>query len=150
MRLSPLPADRLEDRRLSRDQEAHLFRTMNYLKNRANRLREQLDPHRPNAADLDEIERLLAEAVEVKSRVVEMNLRLVVSIARTRVGPGYDLHECVSDGSLALVKAVDGFDFARGYKFSTYATLAIRRELGRNRYRSSRRVGGPWSPTKTP
>ena len=121
---------------------------MNYLKSRANRLREQLDPHRPNPADLDEIERLLSEAAEVKNQVVEMNLRLVVSIARTRVGPGYDLHECVSDGNLALIKAVDGFDFARGNKFSTYATLAIRRDLGRNRYRSSRRVGSVPGPLR--
>jgi len=140
-RLSPLPTDRFQDRLLSRDQEAHLFRKMNYLKSRANRLREELDPNRPNPGDLDEIERLLSEAADVKNQVVEMNLRLVVSIARTRVGPGYDLHECLSDGNLALVKAVDGFDFARGNRFSTYATLAIRRHLGRNRYRSIRRVG---------
>jgi RNA polymerase primary sigma factor len=114
---------------------------MNYLKSRANRLREQLDPHQPNPDDLDEIERLLSEAADVKHKVVEMNLRLVVSIARTRVGPGYDLRDCVSDGNLALIKAVDCFDFARGYKFSTYATKAIRRHLAWHRYRSIRLVG---------
>jgi hypothetical protein len=48
---------------LSREQEANLFRTMNYLKYRANQLREQLDPDWPNPGDLDEIERLQAEAL---------------------------------------------------------------------------------------
>ncbi|MGP0068776.1 MAG: sigma-70 family RNA polymerase sigma factor [Isosphaeraceae bacterium] len=123
---------------LSREQEAHLFRKMNYLKCRANQLKEQLDPDRPSPADLDEIERLQSEALAVKNRIVEMNLRLVVSIAKTRVRAGYDLSECVSDGNLALILAVDGFDFSRGYKFSTYATWAIRNELGRNDRRSIR------------
>jgi RNA polymerase primary sigma factor len=126
---------------LSRDQEAHLFRKMNYLKSRADRLKEQLDPDRPSSRKLDEIERLLSEARAVKNRIVEMNLRLVISIAKTRVGAGYGLSECVSDGNLALIQAVDGFDFARGYKFSTYATRAIRNQLGRNKRRSIRRRG---------
>ena len=104
---------------------------MNYLKSRANRLKERLDPDRPSPGDLDEIDRLLSEALAVKNRIVEMNLRLVVSIAKTRVGSGYGLSECVSDGNLALIQAVDRFDFARGNKFSTYATRAIRNQLGR-------------------
>jgi RNA polymerase primary sigma factor len=112
---------------------------MNYLKSRASRLQEQLDPDRPSSGELAEIERLLAEARAVKNRIVEMNLRLVVSIAKTRVGGGYGLSECVSDGNLALVQAVDQFDFARGYKFSTYATRAIRNQLGRNKRRVIRR-----------
>jgi RNA polymerase primary sigma factor len=128
---------------LSREQEAHLFRKMNYLKWRANRLEEQLDPDRPNPGDLAEIERLQSEALAVKHRIVEMNQRLVISIAKTRVRAGYDLSECVSDGNLALILAVDGFDFARGYKFSTYATWVIRNELARNERRSIRRRGQP-------
>jgi RNA polymerase primary sigma factor len=140
-RPSPRPADRSGVRVLSRDEEAHLFRKMNYLKSRAQRLRERLDPARPSPGDLDEIERLLTEATAVKNRIVERNLRLVVSIAKTRLGSGYRLPECVSDGNLALIQAVDGFDFARGNKFSTYATLAIRHHLARSRRRSIRRVG---------
>jgi RNA polymerase primary sigma factor len=135
---APLPASRSEAPLLSREQEADLFRTMNYLKYRANQLREQLDPDRPNPGDLDEIERLQSEAVAVKHRIVEMNLRLVVSIAKTRVRAGYELSECVSDGNLALIQAVDGFDFARGNKFSTYATWAIRNKLARQEPKSLR------------
>ena len=124
---------------LSREQEAHLFRKMNYLKFRASQLKDQLDPARPSAADLDEIERLQSEAMAVKNRFVEMNQGLVVFIARTSLRAGQDLCERVSDGNLALIQAVDGFDFARGNKFSTYATWAIRNALARSVRRSIRR-----------
>jgi RNA polymerase primary sigma factor len=136
---APPPASGTGATILSRDQEVHLFRKMNYLKSRASRLKERLNPDRPSPDELEEIERLLSEARAVKNRIVEMNLRLVVSIARTRVKAGDDLSECVSDGNLALILAVDGFDFARGNKFSTYATRAIRNQLGRNKRRAIRR-----------
>jgi RNA polymerase primary sigma factor len=116
---------------LDREQEAHLFRKMNYLKCLADRLRSRIDPHRPSAADLDEIERLQAEALKLKNMIVEANLRLVISIARQRIRPGYSLSERVSDGNFALIKAVDRFDFGRGNKFSTYASWAIFNELAR-------------------
>jgi RNA polymerase primary sigma factor len=145
-RPAPRPASRSGATVLSRNQEAHLFRKMNYLKSRANRLKEQLDPDRPSPGDLDEIERLLSEALAVKNRIVELNLPLVVSIAKTRVRAGYGLPECVSDGNLALIQAVDGFDFARGNKFSTYATLAIRRELALSKRKSIRHRGQSLAP----
>ena len=116
---------------LSREQEAHLFRKMNFLKYLANRLRNDIDAQRPSAADLDEIERLQAEALKVKNEIIEANLRLVIAIAKMRIRPGYDLSERVSDGNFALIKAVVRFDFARGNKFSTYASWAILNELTR-------------------
>ena len=137
--LTPFPNGRSGPPFLSREQEAHLFRKMNYLKWRANQLREQLNPDWPDLADLDEIERLQCEALAVKNRIVEMNLRLVVSIAKTRVRADSELSECVSDGNLALIQAVDAFDFARGNRFSTYATWAIRNVLARNDQRFIRR-----------
>ena len=81
-----------------------------------------------------------------------MYLRLVVSIAKTHAKVGYDLAECVSDGNLALIMAVDGFDFAKGNRFSTYATRAIRNVLTRNRWRFPRRRGhslGPYEDSLT-
>ena len=144
--LSPFPADHFGSGRLSHDQEAHLFREMNDLKDRANQLREQLDPDRPSPDDLDEIERLLSESAAVRNRIVESNLRLVVTIAKTRVGSGYGLPECVSDGSLALIQAVDGFDLARGKTFSAYAGFVIRHQLARNRWRSFRRRARSLAP----
>ena len=60
---------------------------------------------------------------------------------RRGVRAGYDLSECVSDGNLGLIQAVDGFDFARGYRFSTYATWAIRNVLVENERRVIRHRG---------
>ena len=137
--LTPLPAGRSGAPLLSREQEAHLFRKMNYLKCRANQLSEQLDPDRPNPADLGEIELLQRKALTVQNRLVEMYLRLVVWIANKRAKVGYDLCECVSDGNLALIRAVDCFDFAKGNRFSTYATRVIHNVLARNEWRIMRR-----------
>lgn len=75
----------------------------------------------------------------MRNQIVEMNLRLVVSIAKTRIRADSELSECVSDGNLALIQAVDAFDFARGNRFSTDATWAIRNVLSRNNQRFVRR-----------
>jgi RNA polymerase primary sigma factor len=124
---------------LSRDQEAHLFRKMNYLKARASRLRDRIDPDRPRAADLDEVERLLGEALAIRTQIVRANLRLVVSIAKRQRGPRDDLFERVSDGNYVLLRAVERFDYSLGNKFSTYATWAIRNQFARAFRRRNRR-----------
>ena len=116
---------------LTREQEAHLFRKMNYLKYRAIQLREALDPARVKGAYLDEIERLQAEALAVKNQIIRANLRLVVSIAKKRVGPTNNFFELVSDGNMSLIRAVEKFDFSRGFKFSTYASWAIMKNFAR-------------------
>jgi RNA polymerase primary sigma factor len=113
------------------EQEAYLFLKMNYLKYRASKLREALDPPVALASDLDEIERHEAEARAVKDQIVRANLRLVVSIARRRVGPDRDFFEMVSEGNLSLILAVEKFDVSRGFKFSTYASCAIVKNLVR-------------------
>ena len=136
----PRPAGFGDAPLLSREQEAHLFRKMNYLKSLARRLRDRIDPVRARAAELDEIERLLTEAVAVRNRIVEANQRLVVSIARKHVRPGDDLSERVSDGNVALIQAVDRFDYARGNKFSTYACWAIINGFRRKRRKMNDRV----------
>jgi RNA polymerase primary sigma factor len=110
---------------LDRQQESHLFRKMNYLKFRAVQMRDALDPPRPRTSDLDEIERLQNEALAVKNEIVRANLRLVVSIAKKYVTPTNTLVELVSEGNMSLMQAVEKFDFARGFKFSTYASSAI-------------------------
>lgn len=112
-------------------QEAHLFRKMNYLKYKASKLRTQLHADRPQAALMDRIERLYDEAVAVRNEIISANLRLVVSIARRYVRPGVLFFELVSDGNMSLMQAVDKFDFARGNKFSTYATWAIVKNFSR-------------------
>ena len=104
---------------------------MNYLKSRASRLRDQINPAHPHTADLDEIERHLDEALAIKTQIVRANLRLVVSIAKRLLGPHDELFERVSDGNCVLIRAVDRFDYARGNKFSTYATWAILNDFRR-------------------
>jgi RNA polymerase primary sigma factor len=116
---------------LSRDQEAHLFRKMNYLKSRARCLRDRIDPARARTPDLDEIERDLEGALAIRNQIVRANLRLVVSIAKREVGLHDDLFERVSDGNYVLIRAVERFDYSRGNKFSTYATRAIRNQFAR-------------------
>lgn len=117
---------------LTREQEAYYFRKMNFLKFRASQLRDSLSRSRPSLRKMDEIEELLREADEIKQLLTRRNLRLVVSIARKYVRPGMNLFELVSDGNVALMRATEKFDYSRGFKFSTYATWAIRRMFARS------------------
>jgi RNA polymerase primary sigma factor len=117
---------------LTREQEAHLFRKMNYLKYKAAQLRERLDPSQPRASLMEQIEKLYDESVAVKNQIIRSNLRLVVSIAKRRVGSGENFFELVSDGNMSLIRAVERFDFARGNKFSTYASWAIMKNFARS------------------
>jgi RNA polymerase primary sigma factor len=135
----PSPEERLPNR----EREAHAFRKLNYLKCLAGRIRDGIDPESPAPRDLDEVERLQAEALKLKNRIVETHLRLVVSVAKKSLRVGDDLSDRVSDGAVALVQAVDRFDFARGNRFSTYATWAIINELARRDRKQRRR----WSRT---
>lgn len=116
---------------LTREQEGHLFRKYNYLKYRANKLRNNLDVNRSKAAEMDEIQRLYDEAVEVKNWIVQANLRLVVSIAKRHVNANEDFFLLVSDGNMSLIRAVEKFDYTRGNKFSTYASWAIMKNYAR-------------------
>ncbi|OEJ42330.1 RNA polymerase subunit sigma-70 [Streptomyces agglomeratus] len=80
------------------------------------------------AVDLD---KLVVMGRMAKRRLIEANLRLVVSVAKRYVGRGLTMLDLVQEGNLGLIRAVEKFDYARGYKFSTYATWWIRQAMSR-------------------
>ncbi|MGW7051252.1 RNA polymerase sigma factor [Streptomyces sp. NPDC054887] len=86
------------------------------------------DPDSRLAVDLD---RLVVMGRMAKRRLIEANLRLVVSVAKRYVGRGLTMLDLVQEGNLGLIRAVEKFDYARGYKFSTYATWWIRQAMSR-------------------
>jgi RNA polymerase primary sigma factor len=91
-------------------------------------------------AYLDKIE---YEAEESKNHLIEANLRLVVSIAKKHTGCGMPLLDLLQEGNMGLIRAVEKFDYHRGYKFSTYATWWIRQSISRARADQSRTIRIP-------
>lgn len=75
--------------------------------------------------------RIEAGDIEAKGRLAEANLRLVVSIAKRYVGRGMLFLDLIQEGNMGLMKAVEKFDFNKGFKFSTYATWWIRQAITR-------------------
>ncbi len=144
--LPPYLASLYEVPLLAKEQEQHLFRKMNYLKYQAAKLREELNPAQARTQDLDHIEDLQEQALAVKNEIIRANLRLVVSIAKRHVKPNNGFFELVSDGNMSLIRAVEKFDYFRGYKFSTYASWAIMKNFARTipeeNYRRDRYVTG--------
>jgi RNA polymerase primary sigma factor len=114
---------------LTREQQVHLFRKMNYLKYSAIRLRGQLDCRCPKSQLMDQIEKLYDESVATRNQIIRANLRLVVSIAKRYVTPAKDLFELISDGNMCLLRAVEKFDFSRGTSFPSYASVALFRNF---------------------
>ena len=131
---------------LKPEQEQMLFQRMNYLLQQAAMHRGMLNANRPSRVRLELIERLKALAAWHRDRIVEANLRLVFSIVKKFVNPNNTFDDLLSDGIVALIRAVEKFDFDRGFRFSTYATQVIRRNSYRtvvlNQQERQKTVGG--------
>jgi RNA polymerase sigma factor (sigma-70 family) len=85
----------------------------------------------PAGVTREELESLVAEGEDAKDRFIRANLRLVVSIARRYVRSGMPMLDLIQEGNTGLVRAVEKFDYVRGFKFSTYATWWIRQAISR-------------------
>ena len=81
--------------------------------------------------EIDLAVRIAENDVEAKQRLTEANLRLVVSIAKRYVGRGMQFLDLIQEGNMGLIKAVEKFDYSKGFKFSTYATWWIRQSITR-------------------
>ena len=84
-----------------------------------------------DADDVKRLNRAIFDANRAKQKLAETNLRLVVSIAKKYVGRGMSFLDLIQEGNMGLMKAVDKYDYNRGFKFSTYATWWIRQAITR-------------------
>jgi len=116
---------------LSREQEQDLFRRYNYLKFKIARLLKGIKGSDCAVGLFEEISGRMSLIDELRRRIIRANLRLVVSIAKRHAGWAASFFEVVSDGNVSLMRAVERFDYARGNKFSTYATWAIMKNYAR-------------------
>jgi RNA polymerase sigma factor (sigma-70 family) len=85
----------------------------------------------PAGVERADLERIVTEGEQAKDQFIRANLRLVVSIARRYVRSGMPMLDLIQEGNTGLVRAVEKFDYVRGYKFSTYATWWIRQAISR-------------------
>jgi len=116
---------------LNREDEAQLFRRYNYLKFLACQGRLGMKPNHVSGKRLKQIEGYLAQAEELKRRIIEANLRLVVNIARKHTLSGANLLDLVSEGNISMMRAVEKFDYGRGFRFSTFASWTITKDYAR-------------------
>ncbi len=127
---------------LNKEQEQHLFRKLNFLKYKANKLlksiiKEGSTPPEPDYSKikvqiLDEIENSIQLSKLVKDELINANMRLVVNISKRHSGRVENFFDLISDGNMSLIRAVDKFDYGRGFKFSTYASWAIMKNFARS------------------
>jgi RNA polymerase sigma factor (sigma-70 family) len=105
---------------------------MNYAKYRADVLRRKLNPVHPDLMLVERIEFLIGLALHDRNEIVTANTRLVIAIVKKFANVRKTFDELLSEGIETLLRATDKFDYSRGFRFSTYATTAVRRTFFRS------------------
>jgi RNA polymerase primary sigma factor len=121
-----------ETKLLKPEEEASLFRRMNFYRHLANQFRSRLNFENSTIEEVIRVEALIALGDWHRDCIVKSNMRLVISIVKKFVNSYNSFDDLLSDGAMALMRAVDKFDYGRGFRFSTYATQVVRR----NSYRT--------------
>ena len=116
---------------LTPEEESLLFREMNRLKYHASAIRSGIDSDKADPGAIAQVESLLSQAQRIRDHLIKANMRLVVSIVKKFVTPQQSFDELLSEGVVVLMKAVEKFDFDRGFRFSTYAYRSIMRHVYR-------------------
>jgi RNA polymerase primary sigma factor len=115
---------------LSGDEEVELAKRIE----RGRQAKRELEklPMRGNAARRRELEALINDGLQAREHLIKANTRLVVSIAKRYMGRGVPFLDLIQEGNLGLMKAVEKFEYKRGFRFSTYATWWIRQTISRS------------------
>lgn len=124
---------------LTAEDEVHLARAMELGK----KAQAVLDSGDFKTSDRPQLMRAIAAGEEAKMSFIRCNLRLVISIAKRYTGRGLDLLDLIQEGNLGLIRAVEKFDWRKGFKFSTYATWWIRQAITRGLGNNGRTIRLP-------
>src|SRR5918911_199444 len=116
---------------LTAEQEVILAKAIEEGEAATKELESAVNGKRPGPERMTELRRTERSGQLAKKKLIEANLRLVVSIAKRYVGRGMLFLDLIQEGNLGLIRAVEKFDYSKGYKFSTYATWWIRQAITR-------------------